>query len=81
MKKYAIAIIALLAAASAVSAQQLSLSDKLQIRNDCGPDIQRLCPGVKPGGGELLTCVKDKKAELSKVCSDTLGKLMAKKQD
>lgn len=25
----------------------------------CGPDIERLCPGVQPGGGALLACLMD----------------------
>ncbi len=81
MNRYAITLILSLAAASNVSAQQLSMSQRLQIREDCGEDFQRLCPGLRPGGGQLMGCVQSKKEQLSKSCSETLGKLMPKKPD
>lgn len=81
MSKYVIAFFFIFAAASTVSAQQLSMAEKLQLREDCGPDIKRLCPGMRPGGGQLMGCIQSKKDQLSKTCSDTMAKLMAKKQD
>ncbi|MDE1157444.1 MAG: cysteine rich repeat-containing protein [Neorhizobium sp.] len=69
--------IAFVAMASAASAQQLSMSDMMQLRQDCGADIARLCPGITPGGGRLIECVRDKKDRLSKSCTDTMGKVMA----
>jgi hypothetical protein len=76
MRTYTL-VIAFVAIAGTASAQQMSMSEKMQLREDCGPDIQRLCPGIKPGGGELMGCIKEKKDQLSKTCSDTMGKLMA----
>jgi orotidine-5'-phosphate decarboxylase len=81
MNKYALALVLSLAAASSVSAQQLSMSQKLQIRDDCGDDFRKLCPGLRPGGGQLMGCVQSKKDQLSKVCSETLAKLMPRKPD
>lgn len=81
MNKYAITLALSLATASSVSAQQLSMSQKLQIREDCGQDFRSLCPGLRPGDGQLMGCVQSKKDQLSKTCSETLAKLMPKHPD
>lgn len=31
----------------------------------CREEIQRLCPGVRPGGGAIIACLKEHRAELS----------------
>lgn len=64
--------------ATAASAQQLSMSQKMELRDNCGNDIKSLCPGIKPGGGQLMTCIKSKQDQLSKVCADTITKMQAK---
>jgi orotidine-5'-phosphate decarboxylase len=81
MNKFLITLVLSLAAASSASAQQLSISQKLQIREDCGEDFQRLCPGLRPGGGQLMGCVQSKRDQLSKACSETLATLRPKKPD
>lgn len=81
MNRYALALILSLAAVSSVSAQQLSMAQKLQIREDCGDDFRKLCPGLRPGGGQLMGCVQSKRDQFSRVCSETLAKLMPKKPD
>ncbi|MBP1849472.1 cysteine rich repeat-containing protein [Rhizobium halophytocola] len=63
---------------TAASAAQLSLSDKLELRNNCGADIKALCAGIAPGEGRVMACVKEKKAELSKPCADSMAKMAAK---
>lgn len=81
MNRYVIAFFLTFATASTVSAQQLSLAEKMQLREDCGPDIKRLCPGMRPGGGQLMSCIQGNKDQLSKTCSDTMATFMARKQD
>jgi len=68
----------LLASAGIASAQQLSMSDKLALRDNCKEDIQKMCPGVKPGDGGLMACVKQKKDKLSAQCSATIAALAEK---
>ncbi|GGG10002.1 hypothetical protein GCM10010924_43690 [Rhizobium wenxiniae] len=76
MLKYA--TILLLMTAATASAQQLSMSDKLALRDNCKQDIQKLCADIKPGGGQLMACVQEKKAQLSQECAATLADLRAK---
>lgn len=73
--------IAFLASASMASAQQLSMSDKLALRDNCKQDIQKLCPDVKPGGGALMACVKENKDKLSSACATTIADLKAKREN
>jgi hypothetical protein len=39
-----------------------------EFREACQDDVLRLCTGVKPGGGRILTCLKENTNELSPEC-------------
>jgi hypothetical protein len=41
----------------------------------CKADAQRLCPGVPPGGGRLVKCLKAQANEVSIGCAKELKKL------
>jgi hypothetical protein len=43
----------------------------------CKADVARLCPGVQPGGGRIMGCLKGHKMELSVGCAQGLQKLKA----
>ena len=43
------------------------------VREACGVDIQKQCPGLKPGAGRILLCVKQHFAALSEPCKDAIG--------
>ena len=43
----------------------------------CRADIARLCPGVPPGGGRVMGCLKYNKMNLSVGCAMTLRNLKA----
>jgi hypothetical protein len=43
----------------------------------CRADAQRLCPGVRPGGGALKGCLKEHENEVSIGCAKELKKLKA----
>jgi len=79
MRKYL--LLALVLVSTSVSAQELSLSQKLEIRSNCKADFERLCPGIAPGGGKLIECIRANKDQLSKPCAETIGKVMASKQN
>lgn len=53
--------------------QASRLSEKQQALLDaCGPDAQRLCSGVKPGGGLLYLCLKAQESQASSACQAVL---------
>lgn len=66
--------------ATGASAQQLSLSQKLQLRSACKADINRLCPGISPGGGRIVECIRGKKDQLSQPCVAAISKAAAQRK-
>jgi hypothetical protein len=50
----------ILSAAQPAAAQQ---------SNPCASDLKQYCPGVTPGGGRLLRCYEEKKAQFSPACA------------
>jgi hypothetical protein len=73
--------IAFLATAGTASAQQLTMQDKLALRDNCKQDFQRLCPANKPGDGKLMGCIQQQKDKLSPACSATIAEVMSKRKN
>ena len=44
----------------------------------CAADAQKLCPGIKPGGGAIANCLKEHAAELSPACKEHHEKMKQK---
>ena len=44
----------------------------------CKADAERLCAGIKPGGGKLKNCLKEHENEVSIGCAKELKKIKAK---
>jgi len=44
----------------------------------CKADVARLCPGVEPGGGRIIGCLKARKMEVSVGCAKALQAMKAK---
>ena len=45
----------------------------------CKADAERICPGVAPGGGKIIACLKLHKDEVSVGCAKALKALKAKR--
>lgn len=58
--------------AGGASAQNIPPAQKQAVRAACEADIRAACPGVRPGGGRLLQCVKDNPDRISQPCKDAL---------
>jgi orotidine-5'-phosphate decarboxylase len=43
------------------------------LRRACGPDVQVNCPGVRPGGGQVMACLAANEASLSPRCRRELA--------
>jgi hypothetical protein len=43
----------------------------------CRADAERLCPGVRPGGGAIKNCLKEHENEVSIGCAKEIKKLKA----
>ena len=47
-----------------------------EARTACAGDIQNLCAGVEPGGGRILACLKQHKAQVSDPCRQAVAKAL-----
>jgi hypothetical protein len=45
----------------------------------CIADVARVCPGIKPGSGRLLLCVRRRYAALSEPCKEAIGHAAARR--
>ncbi|HET8973121.1 MAG TPA: cysteine rich repeat-containing protein [Pseudolabrys sp.] len=46
----------------------------------CKADAERICPGIAPGGGKIIGCLKQHKDEVSVGCAKALKALKAKRR-
>jgi hypothetical protein len=57
-------------------AAESALDAEIQaLRTYCKPDIERLCPNVQPGGGQVKACLMAQENELTVGCAKALQKL------
>jgi hypothetical protein len=47
----------------------------MDIKEACHDDVEQLCPGVKPGQGRVLGCLKEKRANVSGECKEAVSEL------
>ncbi|MGB8294948.1 MAG: cysteine rich repeat-containing protein [Polyangia bacterium] len=45
-----------------------------EVHEACGGDVEKLCQGIRPGGGRILACLKSHEAELSGPCKAVLAR-------
>lgn len=63
--------------AAPAGAQAPTAPTRQQIARACSGDVDRLCPGVPPGGGRIKACMKAHVSQLSAPCFDTLMSAVA----
>ncbi|PZU90912.1 MAG: hypothetical protein DI527_13780 [Chelatococcus sp.] len=56
-----------------LTAGPLLAQERGALRDACSQDAATLCSGVKPGGGRILACFKEKSAQLSEGCRTALS--------
>jgi hypothetical protein len=70
-RHFAVASFSILALAS-LPQVALAAGDAMKY---CKPDVERLCPGVEPGGGRIVACLKAHKMDMSVGCAMALKKM------
>jgi hypothetical protein len=62
-------------------AAPLALAQPVEPGKPCAADVQKLCPGVKPGHGAILACLEPKQDQISPACKEVVkAKLTALKE-
>jgi chemotaxis protein MotB len=77
MKITIYALAAVLAGLAVRGLAQTPIPTEQDLLHACGGDVDRLCPGVPPGGGRIKACMKAHASELSPNCFDTLMAAMS----
>ncbi|MBJ3775135.1 cysteine rich repeat-containing protein [Acuticoccus mangrovi] len=57
---------------------RITQAEAMQIASACKADIQRICPGVQPGGGRVMACMRAKASEVSPGCQAVIGEILLK---
>ncbi len=47
----------------------------------CREDVEKFCKDVKPGGGAIIRCLKEKEDQLSQSCKDHHAKMKEHRKD
>jgi hypothetical protein len=72
------AIAAALSLAALASTESGAFAQQAAAMKYCKADVERLCPGVLPGGGRIIACLKAHKEEISIGCGKALQAMKAK---
>jgi Cysteine rich repeat len=72
------AIVSALSLAALGSAAPNALAQQAEAMRYCKADVARLCPGVQPGGGRIIGCLKAHKEEISIGCGKALQAMKGK---
>ena len=78
MRIHHFALASALSLAALVSAAPGALAQQAEAMKYCKADVARLCPGVPPGGGRIIGCLKEHKMEISVGCGKALQAMKAK---
>jgi hypothetical protein len=79
----ALALAPLLAAIGSAAAQDGSTGERRAngpAAAACRPDVQKLCAGIKPGGGRIVACLHEHEADVSPTCQDAMAAAKAARE-
>jgi len=74
VRQFAVACFSVLALAS-LPEVALAAGDAMKF---CKSDVERLCPGIEPGGGRIAGCLKAHKMDMSVGCAMALKHMKSK---
>ena len=72
------AIASALSLGALVLAAPNALAQQAEAMRYCKADVARLCPGIQPGGGRIIGCLKAHKEEISIGCGKALQAMKGK---
>lgn len=72
MNRYAFLLALFIAFTAQEAMAKNRLTDPVKIARECKSDIERLCKEQRPGRQRVVTCLRDKAADLSPACSAAL---------
>jgi Cysteine rich repeat len=72
------AIVSAFSLAALMSSPPGAFAQQAAAMKYCKADFERLCPGVQPGGGRIIGCLKAHKEEVSIGCGKALQAMKAK---
>ena len=78
MRTRHLALASALSLAALVSTESGALAQQAAAMKYCRADFERLCPGVQPGGGRIIACLKEHKEEVSIGCGKAIQAMKAK---
>jgi hypothetical protein len=78
MRIHHLALASALSLAALMSAAPNALAQQAEAMRYCKADVARLCPGVQPGGGRIIACLKAHKEEMSIGCGKALQAMKGK---
>jgi hypothetical protein len=78
MRIHHLALASALSLAALISAAPNALAQQAEAMRYCKADVARLCPGVQPGGGRIIGCLKAHKEEMSIGCGKALQAMKGK---
>jgi len=57
---------------------QLALVKLAAIKKACKGDVRKICADIVPGGGRIEACMKDRFADMSEGCRETISQAAGK---
>jgi hypothetical protein len=67
----------MLAPAVAQTQPQISPDQRRALASACRSDVEKLCPGIQPGGGRIAICMRGKIDQASAGCREAMAKVRA----